>query len=223
MADATLRVSCRAAKRLTRDEFEKRYFAMPKHKKAELIEGIVYIASPLRFSAHGQPHFQINTWLGVYAAATPGVKGADNTTTRLDKDNEPQPDAMLFIESSLGGQIKISKDDYIEGAPELIVEVAASSATYDLHDKLKVYQRNGVKEYLVWKVYEQELSWFRLSKGEYISVALDENGVIKSQVFPGLWLAVKSLIEGNLAEVLNVLQQGLSSSEHQKFLSQLNS
>ena len=209
--------------RLTRDEFEKRYFAMPKHKKAELIEGIVYMASPLRFSAHGEPHLQINTWLGVYTAATPGVRSADNATTRLDKNNEPQPDSILFIEPSLGGQIKISEDDYIEGAPELIVEVAASSAAYDLHDKLKVYQRNGVKEYLVWRVYEQELSWFRLSEGEYISVSVDENGVIKSQVFPGLWLAVKFLIDGNLAEVLNLLQQGLASSEHQTFLSQLNS
>jgi len=142
-ADATLR------DRLTIDEFEKRYFTMPKHNKVQLIEGIVYMASPLRFSAYGQPHFKINTWLGVYAAATPGVKGADNTTTRLDKNNEPQPDAMLFIESSLGGQIKISEDDYIECAPELIVEVAVSSAAYDLHDKLRVYQRNGVKEYLV--------------------------------------------------------------------------
>ncbi len=209
--------------RLTRDEFEKRYFAMPKQKKAELIEGIVYMASPLRFYAHGEPHFQINTWLGVYVAATPGVKGADNTTTRLDKNNEPQPDAILFIEPSLGGQTKISEDDYIEGAPELIVEVAASSAAYDLHDKLKAYQRNGVKEYLVLRVYEQELSYFRLSEGEYISVLKDENGVIKSEIFPGLWLAVKSLIEGNLADVLNVLQQGIASSEHQKFVSQLNS
>ncbi|MGD1700043.1 hypothetical protein [Dapis sp. BLCC M229] len=78
-ADATLRVSCRAAKRLTIDEFEKRYFSMQKHKKAEL-EKIVYMTSPLRFYADEQPHFQINTCLGVYAARTPGVKGADNTT-----------------------------------------------------------------------------------------------------------------------------------------------
>ena len=144
------------------------------------------MASTLRFSAHGEPHLQINTWLGVYTAATPGVRSADNPTTPLDKNNEPQPDAMLFIEPSLGGQTKISEDDYIEGAPELIVEVAASSAAYDLSYKLKIYQRNGVKKYLVWRVYEQEFSYFLLSEGEYISATIDENGIIKNQVFPGL-------------------------------------
>lgn len=196
--------------KLTRDEFERRYQAMPDIKKAELIEGVVYVASPLRFEGHGKPHFQLITWLGVYSAATPGVEGGDNATTRLDLDNEPQPDALLRIAS---GQSRISDDDYVEGAPELVVEIAASSAAYDLHNKLTVYRRNGVQEYLVWTTYENQLTWFRLRGQEYITLEPDANGVIKSEVFPGLWLAPNALLEGNLAKVLAVLQQGLNAPE----------
>lgn len=206
---------------LTRPEFERRYQAMPNHQKAELIEGVVYMASPLRFRSHGEPHAQINTWLGVYRAATPGVLVADNTTVRLDGENEPQPDAILLIDPNLGGLCRISQDDYIEGAPELIVEIAASSAAYDLYDKKRAYQRNGVKEYLVWQVYEREISWWKLQEGKYIALETDKNGVIKSQVFPGLWLEMRSLLEGNLAEVLKKLQEGIESLEHQEFIRQL--
>ncbi|MFO5527900.1 MAG: Uma2 family endonuclease, partial [Cuspidothrix sp.] len=113
--------------KLTRHEFERRYHAMPNLKKAELIEGVVYMASPVRAKQHGKPHARIMGWLIAYEAATPGVESLDNTTILLDTDNEPQPDALLRIET--GGQSRINKDDYVEGAPELIVEIAASSAS----------------------------------------------------------------------------------------------
>ncbi len=202
--------------KLTRVEFERRYDAMPNLKKAELIERVVYLASPLRFRSHGKPHAFIMTWLGVYTAATSGVGFADNSTVRLDADNEPQPDALLRIENS--GQSRISKDDYVEGAPELIVEIAASTASYDLHEKLKVYRRNQVQEYLVWRVYDNAFDWFKLEEGEYIQLEGDAEGVIHSQVFPGLWLDKSALLSGNLAQVLEVLQQGLSTVEHQNFI-----
>ncbi|WP_460205767.1 Uma2 family endonuclease [Scytonema sp. NUACC21] len=128
---------------LTRIEFERRYHAMANLKKAELIEGVVYVASPARAKQHGKPHARIMTWLGTYEAATLGVEALDNTTVRLDADNEPQPDALLRIETD--GQSSLDRDDYVEGAPELIVEIAASSASYDLHEKLKVYRRNQVQ------------------------------------------------------------------------------
>lgn len=205
--------------RLTRPEFERRYAAMPALKKAELIEGIVYVSSPLRAKAHGKPHGDIITWLGNYSAATPGVGRYDNPTVRLDADNEPQPDAVLRLEA--GGRSSISVDDYIEGAPELIVEVAASSASYDLHDKLRVYRRNGVQEYVVWRTYSQQIDWFVLEDGEYRSIAPDAAGVFRSQQFPGLWLNGEALLLGKLAEVLQVLQQGVASPEHQAFVDAL--
>jgi Uma2 family endonuclease len=202
--------------KLTRAEFERRYDAMPNLKKAELIEGVVYLASPLRIKSHGEPHALIMTWLGVYKAATLGVGFADNSTVRLDADNEPQPDALLRIEN--GGQSRISEDDYVEGAPELIVEIAASTASYDLHEKLKVYRRNQVQEYLVWRVYDNAFDWFKLDEGKYIQLEGDAEGIIRSQFFPGLWLDKSALLSGNLAKVLEVLQQGLNTVEHRNFL-----
>ncbi|MDZ8239930.1 MAG: Uma2 family endonuclease [Nostoc sp. ChiQUE01a] len=207
--------------RLSRHEFERRYSAMPHVKKAELIEGIVYVASPLRFNSHGKPHGDLIIWLGTYKVATPGVELGDNVTVRLDLDNEPQPDVVLLIDEKLGGQARISNDDYIEGAPELIAEVAASSAANDLHDKKKVYRRNGVKEYIVWRILENQLDWFCLENGEYISLEPDINNVIKSRIFPGLWLDVQALCTGKMAKVLAVLQQGLSSEEHAEFVQSL--
>lgn len=197
--------------RLTRHEFERRYAAMPALKKAELIEGVVYVSSPLRAKAHGKPHGVIITWLGTYSAATSGVDFYDNPTVRLDADNEPQPDAVLRLEQ--GGRSRISDDDYIEGAPELIVEVAASSASYDLHDKLRAYCRNGVQEYIVWRTYSQQIDWFYLDAGDYKPLATDASGVFRSLQFPGLWLAGDRLLADDLAEVLNVLQQGIASRE----------
>ena len=207
--------------RLTRCEFERRYLARPDIKKAELIEGRVYMPSPVRAKSHGQPHGQVITWLGTYCASTPGVDLEDNATLRLDLDNEPQPDALLRIEPSVGGHSHISEDDYIEGTPELIVEVAASSVSYDLHDKLQAYRRNGVQEYLVWRVQDKQLDWYRLVDGEYVPQKPDDAGLIHSQVFPGLRLDIAALLAGNLAQVLTELQKGLGTPEHVAFVERL--
>ncbi len=178
------------------------------------------MASPVRAKKHGKPHSHIMTWLGTYEASTPGVETLDNATVRLDADNEPQPDALLRREQ--GGRSRISEDDYVEGATELIVEIAASSASYDLHEKLKVYRRNQVQEYLVWRVYDRQFDWFRLSEGEYIQLEPNTDDIISSQVFPGLWLAKSALLSGDLAKVLAVLQQGLLTPEHQIFIEELS-
>ncbi|HLO48021.1 MAG TPA: Uma2 family endonuclease [Kamptonema sp.] len=204
--------------RLTRAEFERRYEATPENFKAELIEGVVYVASPVRVF-HGVPHAALITWLGVYCTATPGIAVADNTTTRLDLDNEPQPDALLRIE--IGGTSTISEDGYIEGTPELVAEIATSSAAIDLGAKKNAYRRNGVQEYLVWQTFENRFSWFRLEAEEFVLIAPDADGIIRSSTFPGLWLAVAALLEGNMIEVLNVLQVGIAEEAHQAFIHEL--
>jgi len=206
---------------LSRAEFERRYTAMSDLKKAELIEGIVYMASPLRFEPHAEPHADLMIWLGNYKIATPGVRLGDNPTVLLDVDNEPQPDAVLLIDAQCGGQSRLSNDGYIELAPELVAEIAASSATIDLRDKKRVYRRNGVKEYLVWQVTDNRLDWFCLQDGEYISLEPDAEGIIKSQVFPGLWLFVSALLAGDMSQVIATLQTGLASEVHQQFIQQL--
>ncbi|NEO73137.1 Uma2 family endonuclease [Moorena sp. SIO3H5] len=204
---------------LTQVEFEQRYAQMPDVKKAELIEGVVYMASPLRMTQHANPHARIMTWLGTYWSATPGVEVGDNATVRLDPDNEPQPDALLRL--TVDGQSRITEDGYVEGAPELIVEIAASTASIDLNNKLKAYRRNQVQEYLVWRVYDGELDWFRLREGKYIKLEPNDKGIICSDYFPGLWLAQDALLTGDLGQVLAILQQGLTSPEHEKLVNNL--
>lgn len=207
--------------RLTRPEFERRYHAMPELRKAELIEGIVYMASPLRFRLHAEPHGRLITWLGVYQAATPQVQMGIEPTVRLDMDNEPQPDGVLRISQASGGHSTLSADEYLEGAPELVAEIAASSAAIDLGDKKRVYRRSSVQEYMVWQVFDQKIDWFRLQEGEYVSLLPDQQGVICSQVFPGLWLDVPAMLQGKMQRVLATLQAGISSADHQTFVQQL--
>jgi len=207
--------------RLTREEFERRYNAMPQLKKAELIEGVVYMPSPVRHRHHGRPHLHLMTWLGSYEAATPGVEGGDNGTVRLDLDNDEQPDGYLLIDPARGGQARFSEDDYVELAPELVGEIAASSASYDLHTKLHVYRRNGVREYLVWRVQDQQFDWFVQRSGQFQPLPPDRLGILRSEVFSGLWLDQAALLRGDMLRVLEVLQQGLASPEHAAFVQRL--
>jgi Uma2 family endonuclease len=207
--------------RLTRPEFERRYEAMPELKKAELIEGVVYMPSPVRLSRHGEPHIDLSTWLRIYSISTAGVRASLENSIRMDLDNEPQPDVCLFIDPARGGQARISQDDYLEGAPELVAEVASSSASYDLHVKLHVYRRSGVREYLVWRVLDGQIDWFMLREGQYEPLAPGSDSLLRSTVFPGLWLDPAALLRGDLTSVLAVLDQGVHSLEHAEFVARL--
>jgi Uma2 family endonuclease len=204
----------RAGDRLTREEFERRYHAMKDVNKAELIEGVVYM--PVSAEDHGEPHFDLNGWLFVYRSRTPGVRGGDNSSLRLDLDNEPQPDGYLRLLPEHGGRAKLV-GGYLEGPPELIVEVSASSASYDLHDKLNAYRRNQVLEYVVWRVWDGAVDWFVLRTGRFEPLA-PESGILKSTAFPGLWLDPAAVVAGDMARVLVVLEQGLASREHAEFV-----
>jgi Uma2 family endonuclease len=208
--------------RLSREEFERRFDAMPGLKKAELIEGVVYMPSPVRVDQHRMPHFDLIGWLGFYRWATPNVVGADNASIRLDLDNMPQPDVCLFISPDKGGQARISEDDYIEDAPELVAEVAASSVSYDLSSKFEVYRRNGVREYLVWRVQDRTIDWFELRRRRFVRLPIDESGLYRSEVFPGLWLDPAALIRSDTVALQAILQRGLASPEHADFVARLN-
>ena len=151
----------------------------------------------------------------------PGVIGGDNTTARMDLDNEPQPDALLLIEPTRGGQARVSADDYVEAAPEWVGEISASSASFDLHTKLHVYRRNGVREYVVWRVLDQQLDWFVLEAGQFKPLGTDDAGILRSRILPGLWLDAAALLRGDGLQMLAALQQGLASPEHAAFVLKL--
>jgi Uma2 family endonuclease len=205
--------------RLAQPEFHRRYSQMPEVKRAELIEGTVFMGSPLSY-AHGNGTKMLLTWLGCYEASTPGVGAADNATLILDLDNEYQPDALLRLGGLCGGKSWL-EDNYLPGPPELVVEVSLISVTQDLGNKLKVYRRHGVPEYLVWQLGEQRFDWFVLRDADYVPLAAGPHGSLRSVVFPGLWLDAQALLAGDLKGVLKHLQKGLDSAEHAAFVKKL--
>ena len=207
--------------RLTVAEFERRYEAMPNVKKAELINGVVYMPSPVRIDSHGEQDSATMMWLGHYWAFTPGTQMGSNTTLKLRLgDNQPQPDALLRILPEHGGMSKTQRG-YVVGGVEFAAEVSASSLMFDLNEKLHVFEINGVLEYMVWRVDEDEIDWFQLKAGKYQPHALTSDGHYKSKVFPGLWLDPRAMIAGDLIKVLEVVQQGIASPEHQRFVKKL--
>lgn len=209
--------------RLTRQEFERRYRAMPDVKKAELIEGMVYMPSPVRLKKHGKPHTVVSAWLGYYLSKTPGLDlFGDNSTVRLDEDNEPQPDLLLLLPPHAGGAAKVDDDDYVSGPPDWVCEVSASTVSIDLHAKMNAYRRNGVREYVIWRTSDGAVDWFVLRGGRYEPIGpANDDGTLRSERFPGLWLDPAALIAADLPRVLAAVDRGVATAEHAQFVSRL--
>src|SRR5437762_11295725 len=205
---------------LTVPEFERRYWAMPEVKKAELIEGIVVMSPPVS-NTHGEAHGTITYLLKRYTQATPGVSCGSNTSVRLDGKNEYQPDALLRIESRHRAGSKVAPDGLLDGRPEFVAEIAVSSAAYDLHEKKAVYQRCLVPEYFVWQVMDSQIHWFALERGDYVELKPRADGVIRSRIFPGLWIDVRALVAGDEEKVSRTLERGIKSAEHARFVKRL--
>lgn len=208
--------------RLTADEFERRFDAMPDLKKAELIDGVVYMPPPVSDEFHAQPHFDLIGWMAAYRMVTPGIVGGDNGTLRLDTKNRPQPDAYLRILPQYGGQATTDAGGYVTAAPELVAEVSASSASLDLNAKLDLYRRNRAREYLVWRVFDEAVDWYALRGTRYELLPVSADGIYRSEVLPGLWLDGAALIRRDMPTVAQVLQRGLSTPEYAAFVTRLN-
>ncbi len=207
--------------RLTAGEFLRRFGAMPEVKKAELIDGIVYMVSPVRAKQHGVPDHLLQGWLFSYTASTPGTMASSNSTVRFDADNVPQPDVLLMINEKNGGQARIGADGYIHGAPELVVEIAASSAALDLHGKLDSYRRAGVKEFVVWRPTEKVLDWFVLEDGNFIALKPAVDGSFSSRCFPGLVLDVKALVDEDPGRLRARVDKSCGKPAHRAWVQKL--
>jgi len=207
-----------AGDNLSREEFLRRWEQHPEIKFAELIGGIVYMPSPL-YVDHSDMDSLVGSWLGWYAAYTPGTKSSNNATALMLKDS-PQPDNHLRILPRAGGQTSL-KGKLLRGAPELAAETCRSRAAYDLHQKKDLYEKAGVLEYVAVLLYEQEIRWHQLRKGVYHRLKPTGEGIWKSTVFPGLWLNGQALLAENMPEVLATLQDGLQTPEHADFVRQL--
>jgi len=208
---------------LDQKTFHARYAAMPKGVKAELIAGRVYlVASPLH-PLHGEHHSRLMGWLEVYLASTPGTNVFDNTSAILGKDSEPQPDGSLFIRPEFGGQTQFDPEGWLVGTPELIVEIASSSESYDLYEKREDYERYGVREYVVYAARQKRVYWWLRRGDRYEELQAGPDGVYRSEIFPGLWLDAAALAQADAGKLHEVLRQGLATPEHAAFVAKLES
>ena len=206
--------------RLTQQEFHRRYEQYPDNFKFELIGGVVYMASPTGFP-HGNYDGIVGMLLGVYATETEGTDFANNATVILANDSEPQPDHVLFVRPEFGGRTSLKKEKFLAGPPELVAEIAHSSVSIDLHGKKDDYRRAGVLEYIVVCVAEKQVRWFDLTVDQELK--FDEDRVVRSRVFPGLWIDSDALIQRDTKRLLNILQQCIATQQHQDFVKGLKS
>jgi Uma2 family endonuclease len=186
---------------MSREEFHRRYSECEALERVELIEGVVYMPSPIKFEGHADEQSMLLEWLMVYARGKDDLRAIGPASLLLDDQNEPEPDAMLFR----------LRDDrfeggYIKGAPELAVEIARSSVSRDLHQKKRAYERNGILEYLVWRTEDGAIDWFQLRDGSYVQRTPDAAGIIESEAFPGLRLNVPALLAHNRPQLLAAIQ-----------------
>ncbi len=209
---------------LDAEEFLRRWDAMPELKQAELINGVVFMNAAQRYTVHGNPAGRMNAWLVFYLTNTSGVEyGIETTVALLDGPSLVQPDACLFLPTAAGGRCQINEDGLLNGPPELVVEIAASSASRDLNQKKVLYEEAGVQEYLVWDVFGESLIWFLNQSGTFQPQTPDTDGILKSHVFPGLWLNPAALLAGKLKEVRATVEAGTAQPEHTQFVKGLES
>jgi Uma2 family endonuclease len=208
-----------AGDHLDQPTFHRLYEASPPGFRAELIEGVVIVPSPTR-PDHGDIQTAIVGITWVYRAGTQGVHAYDNSTVLLPPVDEPQPDAIVVIKPEFGGLTRF-ENGYLTGPPELVIEVAASSVSYDLHSKYRMYERTGIQEYAVAVVGRKEVRWFAAENGRFMPIQAGADGIFRSRVFPGLWLDAVALWSGDDAKVLETVQRGLASPEHAAFVEKL--
>jgi Uma2 family endonuclease len=170
---------------------------------------------------HGEPSSDVIGWLVHYKRFTPGVRSASDATVKLDDLGETQPDCQLRIPAELGGQTHLDEKRYISGAPELVVEIARSSRSYDLTQKKADYERAGVVEYLVVEIEPNRIHWFIRRGRRFVQMRPGPDGVYRSKAFPGLWLDAEGLFADDLDRVIGVLEQGLATPEHAAFVAKL--
>jgi Uma2 family endonuclease len=201
-------------------EFWRRCEAHPEIKKAELLDGVVFMPPPV-YDDHSVPDNAASGWLAYYAARTPGTCAHNDRSLQLIGISAVQPDVCLVLLPECGGRTFVNEEQKLAGSPELIFEVAASSTSYDLFEKKDAYHANQVREYLVWQTLDQRFDWFEWTPAEYIRRRPDAKGILRSKTFPGLWLNVRALLDLRFDTVMETLERGVRSPEHKRFVAAL--
>jgi Uma2 family endonuclease len=206
--------------RLDQKTFHERYESMEEDVRAELIGGIVYMASPQKLP-HSKTTKLVGRWLDEYEENTPGTESYPGASDILGPDSQPEPDHCLIVLPGCGGQTSTNKKGYFVGAPELVVETSATTESRDLHQKKADYEKAGVREYVVAALRSERVFWFILRAGEFATLKPGSDGIIRSRIFPGLWLDPEALLGRDRKSLLAALAQGLATPEHQAFVAKL--
>jgi Uma2 family endonuclease len=205
--------------RLDQPTFHALYEAMPPGTRAELINGVVHMPSPVGIE-HSRADFPSLMWLGQYEVNTPGVEALGNVSTALGLKSEIQPDGLLRILPDYGGRT-VNDSRFVRGAPELVIETAHSSRYTDLGPKFDDYEQAGVLEYIVRSIEPDEVYWFVLKRGRFVEFPPGPDGICRSEVFPGLWLDPAALLTRDIARLQSLVNLGCATPEHAAFLARL--
>lgn len=202
-------------------EFLHRYLPYRRNLKAELINGLVSLSHGVRADLEDLSNSVIQSWIRSYAALTPGTKMDVNTIVILAWDTVPQPNIVLRVLPENGGKSRMTNQDILTDAPELMVDFTTSHQTFDIREKLGAFRRLGVVEYLVWWANDQKLDWYCLEQEKYALNLPDSNGVLTSPSFPGLRLNLSALLNRSSAAVMATLRKSLESPDHAGFVARL--
>jgi Uma2 family endonuclease len=205
--------------RLDQPTFHALYEAMPPGTRAELIDGVVYMPSPVGLK-HGEAQVPVLVWLSYYAEQAPGLQVMDNASTILGWKSEPQPDGLLRILPEWGGR-SWDEGGFVHGAPELVAEVSKATRYVDLGPKKADYERAGVQEYVVRAIDPDEVFWFGQEQGELVQRPIGDDGLYRSTVFPGLWLDPVALLRGDTRRLRAVVDLGCATPEQAAFVAGL--
>ena len=221
----------RDGERIPPDEFRRRcgvLEAVGVDFRVEYVNGVVRMMPPPNFAGHTHPIRVMQGLLSAYTRQTPGVIDYTESGVTLPVEEtsaDVSPDLCLVVQPGRGGQMSVDDAGYFVGPPELVVEVANSSLSYDLGEKRDLYEAAGVQEYLVHATRERRLLMMRRDGDRFRTVMPDADGVLASRIFPGLVFDTAAIIADDIAAAEATLDRVMQSPEvaaaHQNLVASL--
>jgi len=184
--------------------FEEFCFLVKDGEKADLIDGVIYMASPDNTDAN-----ELQGWLATILSlfldeVDLGKLYTSRVAFRLAKRNSPEPD-IAFVKKQ---RLHLVKRGHVEGPPDAAIEIVSpDSIQRDYLKKRRQYQRFKVPEYWIIDEVRQRVVMLRLGEdGKYHQVK-PKNGELHSEVLPGFWFRPEWFWQQPLPKKTKILQE----------------